>query len=178
VAESTFDGEGSVSVPFEVLAEDLPVGQPYNVATVTDAGASALLALDTPTVNFDTHVVLVFDLAESSTPDCWFQPTSLLVFDKPQERLYPLVLMSGQTNVNDLVGCDEDSNPHRIVLSVARSDLPPTFSLWIDGDDPPGCCEEQLLVVAEGELAELDSSFPPLTEQGILAIGDSRAMSV
>ena len=85
--------------------------------------------------------------------------------------------MEAQSSVDDPVGCDDDANPHRIVLSVARTDLPPSaFSVWINGEDPPACCTDRLVFVAEGELTRLDAEFPPLDAQGTLAVGETRIL--
>jgi len=147
---STSNGEVA-SIPFTVLAEDLAEGEPYSVAVIDNLGAVVVAA---PAVDFDTHVVFVFDLAESSSPECQVRPMSDLVFDWRSGRLYPLVLLEGQESVKDLVRCLADAGQHRIVVSVERSVLPDSaFTLWINSGNPPVCCTDRPLSIEAGQLS-------------------------
>jgi len=75
------DREDVWSVPFEVVAEDLDSGEPYSVAVIADTESFESLGIADPGVDFSTHVVFVFDLAESSSPQCQFRPTRQLTYD-------------------------------------------------------------------------------------------------
>lgn len=176
-ADDTSHDLETSSVPFVVIAEDLSVGDPYSVTIAADKTTFASLDLDDSGIDFSTHVVIAFVLAESSTLDCNFQPVSDLVYDQPHERLYPVVLMAGAATADDDLLCNADANPHRIVVSVARDDLPSSsFSVWIDRDGPPKCCLDRLVFVASGELTHTNDEFPPLNAQGSLAVGETRVM--
>ena len=75
VTTARTDREQTRSVPFEVVAEDLDSGEPYSVAVIPGSDEFDSLGIADPGIDFSTHVVFVFDLAESSSPQCQFQPT-------------------------------------------------------------------------------------------------------
>lgn len=139
-ADQSFDAREPVSIPYTVISEDLSEGVPYSVDY-----------LGLP----DGTVMLTFDLAESSSPDCQFLPLSDLVYDPGTERLYPLVLMAGQESLNQGTECDGDANEHRIVVAVPRPLLPDSFTLWIDANDPPACCTDRPIRVEDGVIVDL-----------------------
>lgn len=164
------------SVPHRVIVDGAPFGGVYDTAVIADGDAveglinEGGLAVDF-TVDFATEVVLVFDLAESGSQDpaCALPPLRDLVYDEPHQRIYPALADSGEPTP-----CEDDANPHRIVVAVERSALPEgPFSLWIDGGDPT-CCEEGVTFVAAGELTAPASQVPALDAEGTIGIGETR----
>ena len=114
----------------------------------------ASLGLDRPEADFDEEIVLNFNIAESSS--CRFLPVEGLLFDEETQRLYPdvqLDLPAIEVEGEEVV-CNDDDNPHGIVMAVPRDALPEgDFNIWVEERDPPGCCSENLLRIEAGELA-------------------------
>lgn len=142
--------QGSVGIVFTVLAENVEGGGSYSVELIENAARFNELGL-LDGVDFGSHVVFVFDLAESSSLGCEFQPMRELVFDAAEERLYPLVLMRDQIEVGEALRCRSDAGPHRIIVSVAKRDLPGTgFTVWINAGEPPALVNDALLEIEAG----------------------------
>ncbi len=164
-----------LSIPYDVLAEGLSVGEPFAVDVITSAAELASLDVAAEEPDFSSSVVFVFTLAESSSPNCQLQPMSELRFHVPEGRLYPTVPMLGEVENIGEFGCEGDANPHRVIISVDRDDLPETsFSAWIGPDRPPSCCEDNVVHFAAGELTTPGAEFPALAADGAIPIGETR----
>lgn len=174
-ADTVPEGERSVSgeltsLAYRLLVEDVDAGDVY----VTDVAAteSELMALwfelelgeRIPTVDFQSSVVFYFGAVESSS--CPLGPIQGLIYNARDLRIYPNI------PINTLAGavtCTSDANRHALLVAVERVSLPDGgFSLWINADDPPGCCLDGQTLVAPGELTAR------LGSDGLLPVGESR----
>ena len=123
------------SIAFEVVAEDLAVGDGPDVRVVETAGAhrnamaESGLDIERP-FEPSREVVIVFDILESST--CPFGAIRDLRYDDGPRRLYPVI--ERQPGDRD---CTVDGNPHRVIVAVQRADLPSgELTVWLDEADP------------------------------------------
>ncbi len=153
VAGAPIEPEPRRPVPYRLLAEALPIGDPYTTAVISDAATYVAIAagagLDPADVDFDTEVVFVFNLAESSTPACAFLPVMDLLFDETEQHLYPLALRIDPKSM-----CVSIWSPYQIIFGVSRDVLPQgDFSIGVDEREPGGCCDDGVTFVAAGELS-------------------------
>lgn len=155
----------SVSIPHRVLVDgaDDESQEPWSTGVLSD---DQVWAVNPDAEVSDAEVFFGFWLAESSS--CPFGPTVDLRYDVEFQVLFPVVPLA------DGVGpdCEDDANPHLVVVAVARDDLPPgPMALWIDGGEPG----EGETFIADGELTTaVESGFERLTEGSELAVGETK----
>lgn len=145
-------------------------GQPWTTGLVeTESSFHELVPGAVVRRDWESEVVFRFTLAESST--CPFDEMQDLEYSEPDLRLYPVVPLVGEPEV-----CTDDAMPHTMVVAVARDDLPDgDFSIWVDGEDPPGGVNDGVTRFAAGELDDPGSSdIAPLNAAGDLPVGETR----
>lgn len=126
----------------------------------SDVGVSAAV----PAVDFDNQVVVFFGPAESSS--CRFGPLKDVAYDPEVARVFPVLDFEDPVADGEERACTSDDNPHAIVVAIERSDLPDSdFAFWVEQDDPPACCINNVTRVAAGELdtADPDATTGPRT---------------
>lgn len=145
-ATSSFDDESDrVAVEHVVIVDGEPVGDTWVTGLAgTDAELEELWARvgfsePRPTVDFARDVVVYFGPAESSS--CRFGPLAGVFYDPTSRRVFPDLELSDVASSDGTYACTTDANPHAVVVSIARDDLPAgVFEFWVDDDDPPACC--------------------------------------
>ncbi len=175
LVEATDESPEATSIEHRVLEDDIGTdgAEPYSVRVARDKDGlfalAAVLDIEAPTVDFSEEIVLNFNLAESNS--CRFDAIADLVFDDPHQRLHPVVPLIDPGRES----CEGDANPHGILLAVPRNALPAGgFSLWIDAQDPPGCCSDRLVFIAPGELNPPSADVVVLPANGAIAIGETK----
>lgn len=166
---STEPGDEVRQVAHRVLIDGLAGGgQPWTTGLV-ETESSLHELVPGAVVDWESEVVLRFTLAESST--CPFDEMQNLEYSEPDLRLYPVVPLVGEPEV-----CTDDAMPHTIVVAAARDDLPDgDFSIWVDGEDPPGGVNDGVTRFGAGELDDPGSSdIAPLNAAGDLPVGETR----
>lgn len=174
VPPTSGDAEAT-EVPHRVLADGLDVGAPWTTRNVSSDGELEEIfrafPLESGQIDWQREVVFVFTLAESGS--CPFGDLQGLRFSEPHLRLYPVVELAG-----DFEACTADANPHTVVVSVDRTDLPEgDFSLWVEAEDPPVGVRDGVTYVAAGELTAPPSEPgepAPLGSNGDLPVGAAR----
>ncbi len=156
----------SISIPHRVLVDGVPDQSmpPWSTAVLSD---DEVWAIDPDVEVGDSEVFFGFWLAESGS--CPFGPTVDVRFDLEFQVLFPVVPLA------DGVGpdCEDDHNPHLVVVAVARDRLPGgPLTLWVDGGEPR---DEGSTFVADGELTSaVESGYERLKEQGTLNVGETK----
>ena len=127
-----------------------PTGQTYRTGIAWDDAsleplwASAGVSAPIPAVDFETEVVIWFGAVYgSSCPDLRLDD---VVIDGARRLIHAEIVL-----VDAAMGCTADANPRAYLVAVERSRLPPpTFSIQLGAEDPPGGVpEERTLVDAD-----------------------------
>lgn len=162
-------GEEVREVPARIIAEDVGEGEPWTTSRLATPRELELLAPD-GTADWDNEVVFAFTLAESGS--CPFGAVERVEFSEPDLRLYPVVPLA-----EDFDACTDDANPHTVVVAINHDDLPEgEFSIWVNGDEPPGVVDGETRFAA-GELDPGDlasDEFEALDSEGTLPVGETR----
>jgi hypothetical protein len=166
-------GPESSLIPHRTLVDESGVGAVYITDLVdTNQELDYLwnwldLAGTPPDVDFDSHVVLYFGLAESGS--CPYVDVTGIVYAEPYLRVYPAM----RDSVEEGTPCTADANPHAVVVSVRRDDLPTgEFHLWVDEGDFES--REGVTFIAPGELGIGGGEHPALGGDGRIEVGETR----
>ncbi len=173
-AQPSIENRNHLSIPYKLIAEDISAGDPWTVDLITTHRDYSLLGLPNRTyeagwgLSFRSHVVLLFNVPESSSTNCAVEPMTDLVFDSEHGVVAPVF----GTGDSDEETCNMDANPHLVVVSVERSVLPQTnFKLWFDPSLPPDGLAEKVRSVTPDDL---EPSLPTLEFDASLAVGETK----
>lgn len=179
---------GRVAIDHVVLVDGEPVGDTWVTGLARDTAELEVLwrriglAGPPPVVDFVRDVVVYFGPAESSS--CRFQPLAGVSYDPATGRVFPVLELSDAAVSGGTYACTDDANPHAIVVSIARADLPAgEFEFWVDDEDPPQCCVTDVTRANGDELRATASTgvtvtVPPTTVPvGVACRGDLDAIA-
>lgn len=160
-------------IPHQILVDESGVGGVFSTDLAdTNEELEYLwnrldLAGSPPDVEFGTHVVLYFGLGESGS--CPFDSLVGIVYAEPNFRVFPAM----QDSVPAGTACTDDANPHAVVVSVRRDDLPTgEFHLWVFESDFDS--SEGVTFIAPGELGNGGGEHAALGGGGSLEVGETR----
>ncbi len=167
-----------------VIVDGEPVGDTWVTGLATnDVELAALWAriempVTPPKIDFAQDVVVYFGPAESGS--CRFAPLGGVSYDPVARRVFPVLEFSDVASAGGSTTCTGDANPHAIVVSIARDDLPDgDFEFWVDDQDPPACCITNV-TRANGDLLRTSAPIttttvaipPTIAAVGIACRGD------
>lgn len=177
---TTAAGSGAFALDHVVLVDGEPVGDTWVTGLARDdAELTALWARvgfsgPPPTIDFLRDVVVYFGPAESSS--CRFQPLAGVSYDPATGRVFPVLELSDAAISGGTFACTADANPHAIVVTIARDDLPPgDFQFWVDNQDPLGCCVTNV-TRANGD--ELRLALTTTTDDSVTSSSSSPALGI
>ncbi len=164
---STARGE-TESIPHRVLIDGMDDESQASWSTAV-LSADEVWAIE-PNAELDTdnEVFFGFWLAESGS--CPFAPMAELRHDVEFGVIFPEVPLADPM----VTECEDDDNPHLIVVAVSREHLPSgALTLWVNGEEP---WAEGSTFIADGELTAMSSAVPYelLADPGELAVGETR----